>query len=181
MALLLSCLVLILTACSDKEDPAPEYSPGLIRINANMLTSEVFDLVNGYNLTIETFDPQILYTAFTSDSIPFIVRELELKAYFPNFSEYSITTGFGNPSPEGLSVFTNLVGMTVANQQDWLQTMAKLRLQEADMGKQLLLSVPVGSEQEWVDVLKANSRISYAGRKFKYETECATPTSDFPF
>jgi hypothetical protein len=181
-ALLFACFVLILAACSEEKEPAPEYSPGLIRINvSNLPANEVFDLVNGYSLIIEEIDFQLMYTPFTSDSIPFLVLELGSKAYFPFFSENQITTGFSNPSPDGLTIITLLNDMTLANQQDWLQTMDKLQLQESNMGRLLIVSVPVGTEQEWINILKADPNIEYAARKLKFEQECATPTSNFPF
>ncbi|HEX8350715.1 MAG TPA: hypothetical protein VF598_12195 [Hymenobacter sp.] len=159
-------LLLPLVSC-EKEDAAPnddtEFVPGELLLGTKETTSlpQAFSLLNSRPFSILSISTPIYTSAMPADSLGYIERTLNAKSYVndgiwkAHVYQHALTGT--------LTITARLMNMSRTNQQDWLATVQKLRLQEQPNSyTSYHLKVPVGEEKKWVKELQQQSEVRWA-------------------
>lgn len=156
VAFLIVCLTL--AACSEN-DELP-YKSGQVGVwfNKDVTVSEVFDIMNGYDVNIFNLSVGYMNSTLPPNKIPYILNELKSKPYF-GYYDLCAVTGFLEEEDDQVSVHVWCRDMTKSNQLDWLQTIEKLQLTKPDIGSTVTIKVEPGHEALWIHKLNKNQNI----------------------
>jgi hypothetical protein len=160
-------LSVTLCACEDESGyDTCEFEPEtvLIGTKANVTLGESFDIINDYGLTIRQVSGIKYVSAIGSDSIDYIIQQLNKKSYINAHGFGAVEGGsvYIHYLTGELCVLTHLWDMTLANQQDWVETIVKLRLTEVPKTKSFNLQVDPLTERWWIKQFLSNESTEYA-------------------
>lgn len=152
--------------CGEKEivEPAAEteFVSGELFMGTRATTTlpQAFKLVNNYPFTILYIAGPTYVSTLPTDNVESLKRVLDSKSYL-NDSIWKAAI-YHHAITGVLTVNPRLLNMSVANQQDWLATVQKLRLKEQPNGYTTYhLKVPVGEEKKWLAELQQQDGVRY--------------------
>lgn len=162
-------LCLVIFSCDDERNDdsfCKRYEEGkiIIQMYQHVNIEQSFDLINSYGLSIEMAAGHYYESGLPGDSIPYIVEHLNSKDYINShgFRAVEGSSVYLHPQTRALTLFCNLWDMTIARQQDWIETMSILRLTETPSPKIFVLIVPNGQEKELAKTFKDLDDVRYA-------------------
>jgi hypothetical protein len=133
----------------------------LVGIDSTLKLERLFAYVNPLNVTIDHITGYVYTTTMTKDSIPFIKATLNSKSYV-NTRGFSATV-WPHYQTDIVYNTTNLWNMTLANQQDYIQTKKFLKMTDKPSStKYMLIKVPIGQEIYWKNKFKTFSWVQWA-------------------
>ncbi|WP_157530348.1 hypothetical protein [Hymenobacter norwichensis] len=150
------------TICSDGTYVARDVLVGMREAST---LPQTFQLFNSNAFVIKSVMGPLYISSLPADSIDYVVRELNRKAYINSGAWKAVKDGnvYLHYQTRALTVIPRLLDMTVANQQDWAATVQRLQLQEQPtMVKSCYLNVPLCSEKYWVSQLQPNPLVKWA-------------------
>jgi hypothetical protein len=156
-----------LFACQDEPNTDTcEFEPETVLIGTKSEVSlqESFNLINDYGLTIRQVSGAKYVSALGSDSIDYVIQQLNKKSYI-NTHGFSAVKGGGvyvDYRTGELCVLTHLWDMTLEDQQDWSETIVQLRLTEIPESKSFNLQVAPLTEKWWIQEFLTKESIEYA-------------------
>lgn len=170
LALLLSSLVF---AACNKQDVAPttprctKFVAGdvAIGVSSNVAIEALFTQMNALGLRIDQVSGFAYISGLPADSLAYVKRTLLAKPYL---TAKGFKGGAAAVYADGKIHVTDLLfDMSPAKQADWLHTLQQLQLTDetgtrCQTCKTVLLKVPAGSEQRWVDELAKQPTIRWA-------------------
>jgi len=162
LVLLLSALVSCQKNTAEPKEEA-EFVPGELAIGTRetATVTQTCELLNSYNVSILSVSVPHYVSTLPLDSLKYVERILNTKPYI-NDGGWSAKV---LQNSQNNTLFTNLrlMNMSLANQQDWLDTMQQLRLQEQpQLYTSYLLKVPIGEEKKWLAELQQQSVVRWA-------------------
>jgi hypothetical protein len=132
----------------------------IVGIDSTVQLEQLFGFVNPLNLYIDELMGYHYTTTISKDSIPYIKAILNSKPYI-NSRQFSASVR-AHYQTQIVRNTTMLWDMTPANQQDYIQTLNTLFMtDELSTTKCMLLKVPVGQEQYWIDIFNSFSWVSW--------------------
>ena len=161
-------LCLVIFSCDESRDDSfcERYDEGkiIIEMYQDASIDRSFHRINNYGLYVQMVAGHYYESGLPGDSIHYIVEHLNSKDYINShgFSAVQGTSVYLHPQTRALTLFCNLWDMTIARQQDWLETMTILRLTEIPSPKIFVLLVPVGREKEFVKTFEGLDEVRYA-------------------
>jgi len=165
--LLIVLFLMFLYSC-DKEQNIitdKEFEKGtlLVGIKNNYEMQKIFELFNSNNLNIKQINGHIYNSTLPSDSIDFVINELNKKSYINNGTWKAVKNSsvYLHYNTMIITICCSLFNMNEKNQNDWIETTKELKLVEVSANKSLNIEVPIGKEMYWLEVLKPNPYIRW--------------------
>ncbi len=177
-------LTVLFGACKKKNSNNDlVYIPGTLYVGLKAATpaDSCFSVANRVNLNILVVNGYNYKSPLPKDSVDALKNLLFAKKYIDTFQPGSILplkTYVYYSALGYTSVAAILNFMDTASQRDWIQTIGQLNLTEViatntDSPKMMQVSVPVGKEQYYKDLILTNSNVSwvmfdYQGTQYSY-------------
>jgi len=163
---LLLFLIIGFFSCSknktESDDPCPDYVKGEVVVGIKNTTSieNVFSKFNQLNLQIDEMNGFFYTSPYPQDSLTSLITFLNTKSY-TNTRDFS-ASAFIHYQTGIINITTIFFDMDVNNQQDWISTEKSLDLIDTKSDtKNIVLKVPVGQEEYWLNNLKTNSMVTW--------------------
>jgi len=162
--LLAAATFLLFAACHKKSAPgAGSYVPGqvIVGLNANVPIESAFALANNAGTPLLNVNFYGYTSHYPADSISSLYTYLDSKPYLDTgYTKYWIRYDSASSTIGVGAMFAN---MTIAAQEDWINTKKQLALTESNTGDvMLLILVPVGQEQKYINILQESPIVKYA-------------------
>ncbi|RSK37099.1 hypothetical protein [Hymenobacter metallilatus] len=148
--------------CSDGSYVAGDV---LVGMKETTMLPQALQLFNGHAFVIKSLTGTVYISALPADSIDYVIRELNRKSYINAGGWKAVKNGnvYLHFQTRALTVIPRLMDMTVANQQDWQATVARLQLQQQNAGATSChLGVSVCSEKYWVAQMQQHNLVKWA-------------------
>ncbi len=170
--LALLTFTLLFGACKKKNSNNDlVYIPGTLYVGLKAATpaDSCFSVANRVNLNILVVNGYNYRSPLPKDRVTALKNLLFTKKYIDTFQPGSILPLMTNVYYSALgymSVGAILNFMDTASQRDWIQTIGQLNLTEVipantDSAKTMHVTVPVGKEQYYKDLILKNSNVSW--------------------
>ena len=181
-------LLFIAGSGCEKDPPAPvpdekEYVPGelLVKITSNADAKTVFDTLNHFDLYIAQMTNFYYHLDYPADSVSSLINLFNQKPYinyYDGMFQWEATTVNISYSHEAkkIEIFCSEFDMTTDNQADFLTLIDSLNMIPVSSNNRwMVLKVPVGMEEYWVDKLKKYPFVKSAEWNYIYEIKFYTP------
>jgi len=160
-------LVFFLYSCKKEHniETDKEFEKGtlLVGIKDNYEIQKIFDIFNSNSLNIRQINGHVYNSTLPSDSLDFVIDELNKKAYINNGAWKAVKNGsvYLHYNTKIITICCSMFNMDENNQNDWIETTKQLKLVEVSANKSLNIEVPIGKEMYWLEVLKPNPYIRW--------------------
>lgn len=145
---------------SDNDDSDLEYvaTDIILKTKNKYSIGNVFSFINLFNHQVDKITYGTYLSNLPTDSLQYVLDFINQKPYTIDTNHK--TTGYIDSKTHKITIFPKLYEMNdTLFQNNWLQTLKKLKLYELDDdklgGHNMLIHVPKGEEKEWVNKLKS--------------------------
>jgi hypothetical protein len=148
--------ILVFGSCTDSDDDFHDlkYEPQsvLVKTKGTVLTTDLFDFINGFDFEVKSVDYADYVSKQSGDRLDEILEDLNTRTYV-NDGVWK-ATGYLHAQTGKMNIFTRLFDIrNRENQKDWLDLMEKHQLSENFIfdhsGFMIFFKVPVGEEKRW--------------------------------